>query len=228
MSSSYHASTVEQLGQRLAAGQFPPGSALKVEADLCQELGVSRTILREAIKTLAAKGMLEVGPKVGTRVLPLSRWNLFDTQVVGWLATAVCPPISSRTCWICVTPSSRRRCAGPAKGPLPSRSRRSRSPTSTWKRRSMAATTTPPTSASTNASWRPATISSSSRWYPPWARCWQPPSPCRRPIPTNCGVPSPCTRPWADGIASRDAARAVWACMMLIDSAAVTLARYTD
>ena len=63
MSSSYHASTVEQLGQRLAAGQFPPGSALKVEADLCQELGVSRTILREAIKTLAAKGMLEVGPR---------------------------------------------------------------------------------------------------------------------------------------------------------------------
>ena len=51
-----------------------------------EQLGVSRTVIREAIKTLVAKGMLEVGPKVGTRVLPVRRWNLFDPQVVGWLS----------------------------------------------------------------------------------------------------------------------------------------------
>ncbi len=55
------------------------------------EFGVSRTVIREAIKTLVAKGMLEVGPKVGTRVLPVRSWNLFDPQVVGWLASRRLP-----------------------------------------------------------------------------------------------------------------------------------------
>ncbi|MDE1165404.1 MAG: FadR/GntR family transcriptional regulator [Pseudomonas sp.] len=86
MSSNYHASTVDRLGSMIAARQVEPGQTLKVEAGLCQELGVSRTVVREAIKTLVAKGMLEVGPKVGTRVLPVRSWNLFDPQVVGWLA----------------------------------------------------------------------------------------------------------------------------------------------
>ncbi|MDY0934635.1 FadR/GntR family transcriptional regulator [Pseudomonas viridiflava] len=86
MSSNFHASTVDWLGAWIAAGNVLPGQTLKVEAALCEELGVSRTVLREAIKTLVAKGLLEVGPKVGTRVLPLRSWNLFDPQVVGWLA----------------------------------------------------------------------------------------------------------------------------------------------
>ncbi|MCP1417674.1 MULTISPECIES: FadR/GntR family transcriptional regulator [Pseudomonas] len=91
MSSSFHASTVDWLGCWLATGQVRPGESLKVEADLGEQLGVSRTVIREAIKTLAAKGMLEVGPKVGTRVLPVRRWNLFDPQVVGWLSRSGLP-----------------------------------------------------------------------------------------------------------------------------------------
>ncbi|MCD5994564.1 FadR family transcriptional regulator [Pseudomonas sp. CDFA 602] len=86
MRGNFHASTVDWLGAWIAAGNVEPGQTLKVEAALCEELGVSRTVLREAIKTLVAKGLLEVGPKVGTRVLPLRSWNLFDPQVVGWLA----------------------------------------------------------------------------------------------------------------------------------------------
>jgi len=86
MSNSFHASTVDRLGAWIAHGNVAPGQSLKVEAALGEEFGVSRTVIREAIKTLVAKGMLEVGPKVGTRVLPLRSWNLFDPQVVGWLA----------------------------------------------------------------------------------------------------------------------------------------------
>ncbi|WP_285423382.1 MULTISPECIES: FadR/GntR family transcriptional regulator [unclassified Pseudomonas] len=86
MSSSFHASTVDRLGAWIARGSVAPGQSLKVEAALGEEFGVSRTVIREAIKTLVAKGMLEVGPKVGTRVLPARSWNLFDPQVVGWLA----------------------------------------------------------------------------------------------------------------------------------------------
>ncbi|MDI3355790.1 FadR family transcriptional regulator [Pseudomonas sp. UYIF39] len=91
MSSSFHASTVDWLGCWIATGQVKPGETLKVEADLGEQLGVSRTVIREAIKTLVAKGMLEVGPKVGTRVLPVRRWNLFDPQVVGWLSRSGLP-----------------------------------------------------------------------------------------------------------------------------------------
>jgi DNA-binding FadR family transcriptional regulator len=51
---------------------------------LCEELGVSRTVVREAVKSLAAKGMLVTGPKVGTRVPPSDQWNWFDPDVVAW------------------------------------------------------------------------------------------------------------------------------------------------
>ncbi len=50
--------------------------------------GVSRTVLREALKTIEAKGLVEARAKVGTRVLPRSRWNLFDRQVLTWLHEA--------------------------------------------------------------------------------------------------------------------------------------------
>jgi DNA-binding FadR family transcriptional regulator len=54
------------------------------EADLCRQLGVSRTVLREAIKVLAAKGMLEVRPRFGTHARPRSEWNLLDPDVLAW------------------------------------------------------------------------------------------------------------------------------------------------
>jgi len=47
-------------------------------------LGVSRTVLREAIKVLAGKGLVESRPKTGTRVLPRTEWNFLDPDVLAW------------------------------------------------------------------------------------------------------------------------------------------------
>ena len=66
------------------AGRYPPGSTVPPEPTLCEELGVSRTVVREAVKSLVAKGLVTTGPKVGTRVLPSDQWNWFDPDVVGW------------------------------------------------------------------------------------------------------------------------------------------------
>jgi DNA-binding FadR family transcriptional regulator len=59
-------------------GGMPP------EPTLCEEFGVSRTVVREAVKSLVAKGLVSTGPKVGTRVLPPEQWNWFDPDVVAW------------------------------------------------------------------------------------------------------------------------------------------------
>jgi DNA-binding FadR family transcriptional regulator len=56
------------------------------EAELCQQLGVSRTIVREAVKVLTDKGMVEVRPRLGTRARPRSEWNLLDPDILGWQA----------------------------------------------------------------------------------------------------------------------------------------------
>ena len=54
------------------------------EAGLCEQLGVSRSILREAVKVLADKGMLEVRPRSGTRARPRAEWNLLDSDILAW------------------------------------------------------------------------------------------------------------------------------------------------
>lgn len=79
-----HASTVDRLGEAIVAGRYAAGKAIPPEPMLCEELGVSRTVVREAVKSLAAKGMLVTGPKLGTRVLPEEQWNWFDPEVVTW------------------------------------------------------------------------------------------------------------------------------------------------
>ena len=58
------------------------------EPMLCEELGVSRTVVRESVKSLVAKGLIQTGPKVGTRVRPSSQWNWFDPDVIAWQAKA--------------------------------------------------------------------------------------------------------------------------------------------
>ena len=78
--------TLDLLGEAIVSGRYTPGSSVPPESVLCDELGVSRTIVREAVKSLVAKGMVTTGPKVGTRVLPESHWNWFDPALVGWLS----------------------------------------------------------------------------------------------------------------------------------------------
>ncbi len=79
-----HGQAVDRIGGAIVAGRYAVGATLPAEPLLCDELGVSRTVVREAVKSLAAKGLLVAGPKVGTRVLPAENWNWFDPDVVAW------------------------------------------------------------------------------------------------------------------------------------------------
>lgn len=79
---------VDRLGRSIVGGAWPPGTVLAVENELAAELGVGRNLLREAVKVLASKGLVEVRPKHGTRVLSRPRWNMLDPDVLGWLATS--------------------------------------------------------------------------------------------------------------------------------------------
>jgi DNA-binding FadR family transcriptional regulator len=81
---SAHGHTLERIGRAIVAGRYAVGATLPAEPLLCEQFGVSRTVVREAVKSLAAKGLLVAGPKVGTRVLPSDDWNWFDPDVVAW------------------------------------------------------------------------------------------------------------------------------------------------
>lgn len=72
------------LGMRIVGGEYAPGEILPVEAELCTAFGVSRTTVREAVKQLGSKRLLETLPKIGTRVLPFADWSLLDRDVLGW------------------------------------------------------------------------------------------------------------------------------------------------
>ena len=82
-----HGQIVHAIGRQILSGQIPPGELLPAEA----ELPVSRTVLREAIKVLAAKGLVESRPKTGTRVRARSAWNLLDPDVLAWQQDGASP-----------------------------------------------------------------------------------------------------------------------------------------
>lgn len=79
-----HSQVLWQLGVAIVSGDFPEGTILPSDSELLARFSVSRTVLREALKTLAAKGMIEARARIGTRVLPRQRWNLFDADVLAW------------------------------------------------------------------------------------------------------------------------------------------------
>lgn len=81
---NFHNFVINEIGRAIVVGEFPIGSVLASDAVMMEKYGVSRTVLREALKTLEAKGLVEARPKVGTRVSPRSRWNFFDPQVLAW------------------------------------------------------------------------------------------------------------------------------------------------
>lgn len=76
---------LELLGRRIVSGEYAVGSTLPVEAELIRELGISRTTLREAIKTLVALGMIEVRTRHGTSVRPRRDWSLLSRDVLRWM-----------------------------------------------------------------------------------------------------------------------------------------------
>jgi DNA-binding FadR family transcriptional regulator len=88
MIKNVHGNTVDHLGEAIVAGRYAVGASIPPEPLLGEELGVSRTVVREAVKSLAAKGLITTGPKVGTRVLSSEHWNWFDPDVVIWQSKA--------------------------------------------------------------------------------------------------------------------------------------------
>lgn len=74
----------QELGRRIVGGNYRPGDALPSEADLSAELEVSRTVVREALKVLAAKGLIRSRPRVGPVVQPRHVWERLDSDVLAW------------------------------------------------------------------------------------------------------------------------------------------------
>jgi GntR family galactonate operon transcriptional repressor len=74
---------VLELTRRIVQGELPPGTLLPAEPRLCEEFGVSRIVVREGVKVLEEKGLLEVRQGRGTTVTPPGRWNPLDPLVLG-------------------------------------------------------------------------------------------------------------------------------------------------
>lgn len=72
----------EELVRRVVRGDYPPGSALPAEHALCATFSVSRTVIREAVKVLQEKGLVQIRQGSGTAVLPSTSWNLLDELVL--------------------------------------------------------------------------------------------------------------------------------------------------
>ncbi len=75
---------LDAVGRAVVLGEYEE-RPFPTEADLAVQYGVSRSVTREALKMLAAKGLLSARPKQGTFVRPQEHWNLFDTDVLRWL-----------------------------------------------------------------------------------------------------------------------------------------------
>lgn len=81
---SNHAEVARSLGIDIIAGRYPEGTRLPGDAELITMFGVSRPVLREAVKTLVAKGLLSTKARVGTVVRERADWNMFDPDVLAW------------------------------------------------------------------------------------------------------------------------------------------------
>jgi DNA-binding FadR family transcriptional regulator len=79
-----HDVVVQDLGRAIVAGAFRPGATLPGKDELCDRFGISHTALREALQTLAAKGLIAAKTRIGTWVLEARHWNMFDTDVLAW------------------------------------------------------------------------------------------------------------------------------------------------
>ena len=76
--------TVESIGYRIIDSTYPPGHRFANQKDLSAELGVSRTVVREALGLLRDKGLIESRPKAGTVVADYRSWNLLDPDILRW------------------------------------------------------------------------------------------------------------------------------------------------
>ena len=86
-----HGAIARKLGVAIVSGAYKPGDVLDNEIAFSEQLNVSRTAYREAVRILAAKGLVESRPKTGTRVSRRGRWNFLDPEVLSWFFEAPRP-----------------------------------------------------------------------------------------------------------------------------------------
>lgn len=80
-----HGTIARDIGIRIVSGEYAPGFVLENEIAASGLLSVSRTAYREAVRILAAKGLVESRPKIGTRVSARKAWHLLDPDVLSWI-----------------------------------------------------------------------------------------------------------------------------------------------
>jgi DNA-binding FadR family transcriptional regulator len=80
-----HGTIARDLGVLIVSGKYRPGEILNGEVAASDRLHVSRGAYREAVRILAAKGLVESRPKVGTRISQQERWHLLDPDVLAWI-----------------------------------------------------------------------------------------------------------------------------------------------
>lgn len=73
-----------QVGRNIVTGMYMPGSLVEDESALAERFHVSRTVIRDAIKILVGKGLLDVRRGIGTRVRDREHWALLDSEVLDW------------------------------------------------------------------------------------------------------------------------------------------------
>ena len=80
-----HGSIAREIGLLIVSGRYRPGHVLDGEVEASEQRRVSRTAYREAVRILAAKGLVHSRPRVGTRVSALEQWHLLDPDVLSWV-----------------------------------------------------------------------------------------------------------------------------------------------
>lgn len=87
-----HGVLARKLGVHIVTGRAQPGDILAGEVVSSEELHVSRSTYREAVRSLAAKGLVRAKPKVGTTVCAVEQWHLLDPDVLSWALEADADP----------------------------------------------------------------------------------------------------------------------------------------
>lgn len=80
-----HRELAQRMGVEIVTGVRAPGTTLPGEIELAERAGVSRSVIREALRMLSAKGLVDSKPKAGTRVRERHDWNLLDPELLGWM-----------------------------------------------------------------------------------------------------------------------------------------------
>jgi len=86
-----HVKISRDLGTAIVTGTHKPGTVLPGEIEIAEKFGVSRSVVREALRMLSARGLIESRPKIGTRVKERGAWNLLDPILLEWMFDAVPP-----------------------------------------------------------------------------------------------------------------------------------------